>query len=352
MRTVPFQSVLNSVARQLGLDPSRDLNTQQSAKLTDYANDRLKEGWRWDFWPEWTVSQQRFYRDVYDASRTVSAGDERYFIASQAYYQALQAQSPAAQAPATLVGSTWTENSAWWAVCASSYTASDWATGVNYVVGNQVRNGADGEYYQCITAHTSGGVFDSTKFGRLKAFDRYVAYEQVQQGVSLTPIDEVAGVSKKNPRVWRSSPGWLDFTPSDNGIQVGRGWQSTPPNVVWVTFRLRPPEFNSTLWSASATYAAGDVRYYPTTGECYKAIQAGTNHLPTDAAFWQKIDFPAAIASYVKRAVFADGLKDQKQTDRAAAELIEAQNELADACDRALAQQGQFERASVQTYGS
>lgn len=349
MRTVPFQSVLNGVAVLLGLDPSRDLGAAQASKLTGYIGDRLKEGWRWDFWPEWTVSQPRFYRDVFDASRNVSVGDERYHIASQAYYQALQAQSPAAQAPATLTGTVWVENSAWWARCAGSYGAADWLTGTAYVVGNQVRNGADGELYQCISAHTAGGVFDASKFGRLKAFDRYVAYEQVQQGVALTPIDEVKGVSKRNPRVFKKKPGWLEFEPSDNGIQVNC---STAPNSVWITFRLRPPEFSSVRYSVGETVAAGVIRYDPTTGECYVAVQTSTGQAVTNATYWSKVNFPAAIASYVKRATAADGLKDQKQTDRSVEELEEAQAELADACDRALAQQGQFERAGVQTYGS
>jgi hypothetical protein len=86
-------------------------------------------------------------------------------------------------------------------------------------------------------------------------------------------------------------------------------------------------------------------------GECYLAKGATTGNVPTNGTYWTKVDFPSVLASWVKRAAFADGLKDQKQTDRAAEELTEALGELQEAASRALEQQGQYERASVQTYG-
>lgn len=358
MRTVTYQSVLNGIAMSLGLDPNRDLNSTQAAKLTEYLNQRLPEGWRWDFWPEWTVVEQRVYREAYDATRNVVATDERYFTAAQNYYQALRAQTPAAQAPATLTGTVYVENSAWWAVSAQSYSGNDWATGATYSVGTQVRDPSSGRFYQCYTAHTSGASFDLTKFGILTPFDPYVGYDQTQAGVALTPIDEVKGVYRRNPRVFPKNPGAVPWQPSNNGIQVTRGGVSSTspstPALVWVEFRLRPPVFTSTGYVASKIYAAGDLVYYSTnaggTGECYLALQAGTGNLPTVSAFWSKVNFPMVLGSWVKRAAFADGLKDQKQTDRAVEELEEAKEELAEACDRAL--QGQFERVGVATYGA
>jgi hypothetical protein len=94
---------------------------------------------------------------------------------------------------------------------------------------------------------------------------------------------------------------------------------------------------------------AGDVRYFPATGECYlaAAAQNPAAQPPTNATFWRKVDFPFVLQSHVTRAVQADGLRDQKQTDRALVAQTEADNDLQDEADRALAGQGIYEQATV-----
>lgn len=381
MRTVTFQSVLNGITQLLGMVPSRDLNPNRAAALVEYINQRMVEAWRWDFWPEWTVAEQRYYRPLYDATQTVTAGSvgsgnivtggtEVYFPASGQYYQALQNQAPAAQAPAILTNNVWAENSAWWALSRQSYAsglvtgtlwqngqtswsptmtpnpATMWTPNTAYVVGQQVTNPNDGNGYQCIAAHTSGASFDATKFGVLFPFNKYVGYEQTQGSTALTPIDEVKGVWRRNPRVFTNNPGPLGWSPSDAGVQVE--WKA--PNMVWVEFRLRPPVFTASIWSSTTAYAAGALVYAPaTSGECYVALAATTGAEPSaNPALWKRQVMPAVTASYVKRAAFADALKDQKQTDRAAEELQEAQQEIMDAWDRL---QGVADQAAVVAYG-
>ena len=73
VRTETFQSVLNGVAAKLGMDPLRDLNAARAASLTEYINIRVKEAWKFEFWPEWTPVEQRYYRDVFSASGNVAA---------------------------------------------------------------------------------------------------------------------------------------------------------------------------------------------------------------------------------------------------------------------------------------
>ncbi len=353
MRATTFQNVLYGTARVLGLDPYRDLNPARAGTLTEYINNRLSEGWCYDYWPEWTKAEKRTYRDVYNASANLMATDERFHIASNLYYQALQAQTPATQAPATFNGTAWVENSAFWALSASSYTANDWAAGTAYAIGNQVRNPDDGEFYQCFSAHTSGATFDATKFGLLTPFNRYIAYEQTGQ----TKIGAVKRLARKNPTIFAITPGEIGFFPSTDGLQV----DSTAPNQVWVEFRLRPPVFDATLWSVSATYALGDLRYVPATGDCYIALAPNTALPPqNNPNAWQPVKFPLILASFVKRAAASDAITDQKQTDRATALLRGtpgtddrgAYGELEDAHDREFAGQGQYSRAEVQTYGS
>lgn len=343
MRTVTFQSVLNGVAAKLGLDPSRDLNVPRSASLTEYINGRVAEGWKFEFFPEWTVVEQRYYRDPFALNEFITAGDQRFFIGSGLYYQALQGQADATEAPATFAAGTWTENSAWWAELASSYSATDWATGTVFAVGGKTRNPTDGLFYQCISAHTAGAAFDATQFGVLTAFDKYIAYEQNGR----TPIDEVKGVSRRNPRVYPTNPGPIRFRPSDNGIQV----DLHAPNVVFVEFRLRPPVFTTTRYSSTFAYDVGDKAY--AAPNCYVSL-IGNNqgNAPDGVSNWAVIPFPALLETFVKRAAFADALTDQKQQDRKTTELEEAYSHLQDAADYALAQQGQYDRAAVQTYGS
>lgn len=350
MRTETFQSVLNGAAAKLGMDPLRDLNPARAASLTEYINLRVKEAWKFEFWPEWTPTEQRWYRDVYDGSKNVAAGDERLFMSDSNYYQALQAQAPAVQPPALPSGATYVENSAYWARCAASYAAADWFTGTVFVIGQQTRNPANGRFYQCTVAHVAGANFDATKFGVLTPFDKYVAYEQTGQ----TKLGEIKMVSRRDPRVFPGRAWPIAFGKTSLGVQM---LDRTAPNLVWVTFRLRPPQFTTTLYSAGGNVALNETRYWPTgsggTGECYQALQAQTPAVqpPSTAAFWVKIDFPEILTNFVKRAVFADSLSDQKQQDRKAVELAEALDELEEASDRELAGQGQYERAAVQTYG-
>lgn len=343
--------MLNGAAAKLGMDPLRDLNPARAASLTEYINERVKEAWKFEFWPEWTVTEQRYYREIYDATKAVVATNERVFLADGCYYQALQLQTPAAQVPATSAGGAYVENSAWWARSQASYAGPDWSTGLNLVVGDKVRNPSDARFYQCIVPHTTGANFDGTKFGVLTPFDRYIAYEQTGQ----TKMDEVQAVNRRDPRVWPGREFPVPFAPSADGIQIR---DHTAPGVVWVTFRLRAPQFTSVLYSAVGNVAVNDLRYWPAasggTGEVYSAVQAQTPAAqnPANAVFWSRVSFPDILANFVKRAVFADALSDQKQQDRKTNELETAYDELAEASDRALSAQGVFARAAVQTYGA
>lgn len=341
MRRVPLQSVLHGTALLLGMDPSRDLNTARAAHLMEYINTRATEGWRYDFWPEWTVCEQRTFRDAYFAGNFVEPGLELYHTGSGNYYQALREQLAATEAPATFNAGVWTENSAWWAVCRQSYTAADWAAGTAFTVGQQTRNPDHNLFYQCHTAHTAGAAFDATQFGGLTAFDRYIAYEQTGR----TPMDAVKSVNRRNPRTSPDNPGRLNFVPSNRGIQV----QSVAPNVVWVEFRERPPVFTSTPWRTGHAYDQGDLVYY--NGDTFLSLLGDNDAAVDGISNWARVPFPAILAGYVKRAAFSDALSDQKQQDRKRLELGLAQDELADALDRELDAQGQYERATVQTYG-
>jgi hypothetical protein len=364
VRTVTFQSVLEGVATAMGLTPSRDLTANRAAAYTEYINRRVQEGWRFEFWPEWTVTEDRQFRDTFNVGEFIQAGMERYYPASQNYYLALQDQvMGATQPPALLVNGTYTDNSPWWVLCNQSYQANDWAPNTVYAVKTQVRNPTDGKFYQCISAHTSSATFDATKFGLLVPFNKYIAWTQTGR----TPIDSVKGIYRRNPEIYTNNPGSLvgfttlgagglagaggagygalGFGKSDKGVQVD--WRA--PATVWVVFRTEPPIFTTTAWQAGKPYDLGDVVFYQ--GDCYRSLVGNNLSVGGPYSDWELMPMPRVLSSFVTRAAFSDALRDQKQTDRATDELAEAYNELADAQDRELAQQGQFDTASVVTYG-
>lgn len=363
MRVVTFQSVLNGVAMLMGLSPTRDLNALRAAAFTEYINQRMVEGWKFEYWPEWTVVELRKYRQNFSPGEFIEAGDERYFLADGKYYQALQGQASATQLPSILTNGNYIENSSWWALSQQTYTAGDWATGVDYNVGDQVRNPDDDQQYQCIAAHTAASSFDFTKFGKLTPFDKYIAYEQPNE----TRIDDVKGVYRRNPRVATNNPGaltgftmlgagglvatagagWgaLGFARSDNGIQVD--WRA--PSKVFIEFRKAPPVFTTEKWVQGTAYDLGDVVFYQ--GDCYRSLVANNTSVGIGLPEWELMPMPAILASWVKRAAYSDALRDQKQTDRATEELQEAMAELMDASDRELQGQGQVDTAAVVTYG-
>ena len=88
MRTVTFQSVLYGVATRLGLEPANNLQTNQAAALTEYIGDRLERAWELEKWPEWTLAEERQYREDYDAGTAYVVGDEVYYETENAYYRA------------------------------------------------------------------------------------------------------------------------------------------------------------------------------------------------------------------------------------------------------------------------
>lgn len=348
MRTVTFKSILHGTAQRLGFDPARDLNSVRAASLTEYINTRLKEGWEFEFWPEWTVISQRQYRlnwliaSAY-AAPTAEAAVEVYYPPAQKYYQALQGST--GQVPANLVNGAYVVNATYWAETALSYSADAWQTGVAYLLGDQVLNPEDGRYYQCFSPHLAGASIDLTQFGLLTPFDKFIAYQQTGLGL----IAEVRACYRNNPRIQTRTPGRINFVPSDNGIQL----PSDAPAIIFVEYRLPPPLFNSCSWNAATTYNNCDVAYSATTGECYRSVQDGNlNHAVTDVAWWKKVNFPAILADFVKRCAVSDGLRDLKQTDRADDEQSNAKAELMDVVDRELAGQSQYDTANVQTFGS
>lgn len=350
MRRVSFHSVLHGVARLLGMDPARDLSGPWAIRLTAYINRALIKGWRFEQWPEWTITEQRQFRPSYAAGQFITAGDEMYFAATRTYYQALQDQTSATQAPALQdpVSLSWTENSAWWAQSEPRYRASDWAPGTQFTVGNdgsglpwQCRNPLDGQFYQCISAHTSGPAFDPTKWAVLKSFAKYVADDQD----GATPIWETPTICafKRDPRVFVHNPFPIRTTRND----IGLVFDGNAPPLVWIKFWPPPPQFTVSAWNANTAYDQDQLAYY--NGETYRSLIGNNTGQTPGTSAWALVAFPLVLSEYCTRMALADALREQKQTDRAMAEQANAELALQDEADKAIAGQGLTETATVET---
>lgn len=353
MRTVTFQSVLNGAARRASLNPI-GLDSGLLAQLAEYVTSWAKKGWEWEFWPEWTVLEQRQYRDTYNSATAypapaINAPVEVWFPPAQLYAQALQATT--GHDPFVSINGAWVANCPYWELSTGSYSGQLWAPTTNFVQGvpgtsgTIVRSPNDDQFYECIITHTSGSSFDPTKFGPLTVFERYISLDQLNR----TPIGEVSMVSRGNPRTNPRFPGPLKFIITNQGILPAplAGAQ------VWVLFRLRPPQFTSEAYVSGDTYEEGDVVYQPaTTGECYVSlIDANTGNTPEDnPAKWQKQDMPELIAEAVKIGAYAELIRSDSQNEKADDAEEKAKAKLVEASDVALGSQGQYERASAEVY--
>ena len=234
------------------------------------------------------------------------------------------------------------ENS-WWPelMCLEErYYRTDWEVGTGYVAGDEVWHATTGAYWRCSVAHTGQEPVDGSAYWEEPDdLDRYVPYELG----TLTPIGETKGIFKNNPRQNPDTAYELAFEVSENGIQVG----TEAGNTVWIHFRRRPASFTGTPYGAGTGYVAGDLVYYGTTGEVYRALNGTTGNLPTDAEHWEKVDFPYVIGEFVKMAGYSDWLRNDGQTEKSVAEEERGWGELERAADVALSAQGSTSRARV-----
>lgn len=320
MRAVDYSDILRGSAGLAGMnyvpgDSLSDIGTPEFRLFRTYHDRRLQMAWEIHRWPEICPVEERQYRATYSAAENVTATTERYHIGSGKYYQALVAQTPATQAPATYAAGGWTENSAYWAVCAASYAANDWITGTVYTVTNgaatQVRDPLTGLFYQIHTAHTAGATLDTTKMGLLTAFNKYVAYAQTGE----TAIGELFTASQRDPRIFTQNTAYR-FWNSQDGFQFGQ----ESPNVLWLYFRQRRPVLKGEVFDATATYASGQQVYFVDSlgvGNFWTAndtTSAGEDPEDTPAK-WDVVEIPYSFRGYLIESGYVDWLTgDDKET--------------------------------------
>jgi hypothetical protein len=227
-----------------------------------------------------------------------------------------------------------------WQPCASSYAGNTWQPSTFYTAGDIVLYAVTGRYYACHTANTGYLPTDTSHFGVLTPFDKYIAYEQSGQ----TALGEVRDVYSADPRVNRGfgTPNW---TLSTNGLQVPDG-----PAIVWVEFRTRFTPLVGDYWASGTSYVVGNQVLYNSSGSVnnfYTCIQATSSVAPSNTSYWTIIEIPYLFQPYLVNGAYADFLKMDGQMDKAAAQDRMADEYLANELMKLHDQQPQYQRLSV-----
>lgn len=280
MLAVTLRSVLDAIAALQGAEPYAVGDPDFIAAVASI-NRHLRRGWQHDFWPEWTVTERRAFRDSWDAFATY--------------------ENPVIGDPLIVY----------------------YEDGDGYFTPNSAPNNP--------AAGESPGNWPS-KWTAVTSFAKYIAIEQAGR----TVIGEVARLCKNDPDLNPNRPGEIPHT------VTGRGIVPLAPcgNRVYVTFRKPAPRFTGTPWSGATNYAREALVYDDATGDCYRALQASTNQPVTQAAYWEKVLFPARLENFVSIAAYADALRGDDQTGKAQAEAGNAELALVQAHDAAFAGQG------------
>jgi len=264
MRTVTFQSVLYGVARRLGLDPARNFPADTAQTLTDYLQQRIREGWEAYPWPELCVIEGRSFRPEYAPDVIYEVNDEVFDPVSHTYFRSLDDANEAHPL----------SDDAFWAPC-----------------------GKDGQ----------------------PDIQRYIASREP----GSLPVIELLEAWKCDPRQ-HSNPAAMPYWFSERGIEFG----PSAPNVVWIRYRLQPPRFTAEVFDETAVYQPGDLRYFSTDCyECLATTLAGQSPA-TAPGKWRIQPVPFILSEFARRAVIADALREDGQFDKAASEEAHAQTAL------------------------
>lgn len=338
MRTVDYITVFKGAADLCGLDRN-NVDTLNASRLQQWISKRLATAYERHLWPELIRVEQRFFRAAYASGTTYAASDFVFWAQTQKYYQALK--TTVGNAPTDALGVL---DAAHWALAAASFGGSDYSGSTAYVAGNIIYYPTTGLFYQCHTATTGNAPTDTTRWGVLVPFERYVAYDQTGQ----TSIGHVTNVYTRNPRNF-SNPGELLFTLTESGVNV-----VDDVAFVWVKFRLKTPVLSGAVYSASATYAATQQIYFSSTTtpgnfyDCVTATTAGQSP-DTTAAKWAIVEIPRLFQRYLEHGTYSDYLTAEGQGEKAPIESNRADSFLTQQSIVLTSQQQQRQRTVVQT---
>lgn len=357
MRRVTYKSVLDRIAGYFG--EARGLSAEEAVLCNAKVNLFARLGWRGFWWPELLSVEKRALRPPYNVLglTTYNLGAEVYDAASGEYFQSLQDGNVGSAPTVQDSGGTWVVNGPLWAACGSSYSGDDYALGTVYAPGDIVRYPQDGLYYQCLIAHTAGGLgqgFSTTTFGRLKVFVRSLDFEDVSTVLAGTAnvVGDVKTIYVNDPDVYpRERHRTLPFVVRGDFVLIGGGFcPNWTPGVFWLEHRLRVPSWSGATRTDTATYGSGVTVYDTATGDYWTSsasIAAGESPTTTPAK-WVRVEFPYILAEFVAQSAYASLTnKEQEEPENFSVEDAAGYPLLAQELDILERQQGQVRQLRV-----
>ena len=250
-----------------GMDPRGDaISSDTGLSISDNFNTRVQLAWfAWE-WPEWTVTEERAFRQIWNSSRP--------------FYQA---------------GADGTPDE------------------VFYIPNVATQSLVDAAYYR-VKANGSGNPppgtppTNATYWEQMDTVDTYVAFDQICR----RQIGEVLDVYANNPAICKP-PRQLTHRPTENGIQI---YDAGGLSTVFVRYLIPAERFTTFPYIASRTYLPGDLVYVAAQGESYKALQVTMGNDPATAySYWRRCLLPAVLAQYVQLGTYADCLRESDTSD-------------------------------------
>ena len=230
------------------VNPRRRVSLDMAETIVGFINKRVEDlclGWDW---PEWRVTEERAYRQVWHTpaqykrvSDSTGLPDEVFYIPTMTYFKVLTS-APADPPIGTL-------------------------------------------------------PTDTTYWEALDHLDTYLEYEQPCK----RPIGLVLGVYTGNPKLC-SAPA-LNFSPGINGVDVYRAAGPT----AFVLYQRPTPSYTFVPKEFGRSFTRGEITYDQVTGECYRALSTNMTDV-SDTSVWRRVPFLSVWRNYVVYGAYADTL--------------------------------------------
>lgn len=302
MKTVPYTSIRDGILRRMGIDAAQPLIPSQSEALVEYTTAALDEAWDFFDWPEIYLTEER----TPNGSSWVAGG-----FTYQADYSGTISFLGRAPSGSEL-------SDPYWRVKKITTTIDGGVLSVETAI--------DIPWDDRLTASYSLDTDNSS--GEIP----YILLDQD----NLSPIGTILKIYDKEPsRHTLATP--LRYLTAEDRIYITDPFNGN----VWVHYSLPLPRLTTVPYSASATYAPGDLVFFSTTGDCYSARQSTTGNAPTSAEHWRRQRIPHFLAEFLKLRAHAETLFEDGQSDKGSLALARGEKILLDKMDQAWLRKGE-----------
>jgi hypothetical protein len=312
VKATPYRTVRDGVISRMGIDPAQPLMASQASALAEYLTTAAATAWTFFDWPETTYTEQRV---------VLGTG-----FAEGGYTYEHDYQGTISYIGRAVQGSEFSDFV--WRIKRVSTTASGEVSNIDTAL-----NVAWNDRTTALYVEDSGNEAPEDALP-------YIPLIQTGQ----TPIGNVAAVYADKPSEYAITQKLEFVVTGDSLVIIDENYVSGP---VYVEFSLPQPKFTSTAFNSSTAYAAGDLVYYNTTGDCYEALQDTTGNLPTNEEFWLRHRIPAFLADYLKFYALAETLSEDGQMDKANYQFARAEGILQQRMDDAWLRKGEVRRYSA-----